>query len=113
MGSEKDFENKVKNFLSANGCWWLKTWSNGIQREGVPDLLVCCNRYFIGIELKAEGNHASPLQKREIQLIRKACGIAMVLYPSQFDQFKEVIYKLNQCNHTDVWLNQAEVFERC
>lgn len=113
MATEKDFEKKVKNYLEAEGCWWLKTWSNGIQREGVPDLLVCCNRYFIGIELKANGNHASPLQKREIRNIRKAGGIAMVLYPDQLDQFKEYIRLLKECKHAAAWVDQDTVFERC
>lgn len=110
---EKDFEKKVKEYLDEQHCWWLKTWSNGIQREGIPDLLVCCNRYFIGIELKAERGHASPLQKREIQQIRKAGGIAMVLYPDQFDQFKEYIELLKQCKHAAAWISQSEDFERC
>ena len=110
---EKDFENKIKAYLTEQGCWWLKTWSNGIQREGVPDLLVCCNRYFIGIEVKAENGHASALQKREINLIRKAGGIAIVLYPDQFEAFKDCIQLLKKCNHAAVFVNQADVFERC
>ena len=113
MAAEKDFENKVKNYLTANGCWWLKTWSNGIQREGVPDLLVCCNRYFIGIELKAERGHATALQKREINLIRQAGGIAMVLYPEQFDLFRTYIQELKGCRHHQPWINQHEDFQRC
>ena len=36
--TEKQFENKVKKFLKEQGCWVLKTWSNGVQRKGVPDL---------------------------------------------------------------------------
>ena len=51
---EKDFEKKVKQFLKEKGCWVLKTWSNGVQRQGIPDLLVCCNGFFVGVELKAE-----------------------------------------------------------
>lgn len=110
---EKDFETKVKNYLTANHCWWLKTWSNGIQREGVPDLLVCCNRYFLAIELKADKGHASPLQKREINQIRTAGGIAIVLYPDQFDLFTQYIQDLKECRHFQPWSNQAEDFQRC
>ena len=54
MGSEKAFEKRVKEFLKQQNCWVLKTWSNGVQRSGVPDLLVCCNGVFLGIELKAQ-----------------------------------------------------------
>ena len=88
---EKVFEKKVKDYLKAHGCWVLKTWSNGIQREGVPDLLVCCKGLFLGIELKNETGKPSALQLWNIEEIRKSGGIGVVLYPNQFDQFKHMI----------------------
>lgn len=88
---EKQFENQVKAFLKESGCWFLKTWSNGIQREGVPDLLVCCNGYFMGIELKNETGKPSQLQLWNVEQIRKSHGIAIVLYPKQFEMFKDLI----------------------
>lgn len=92
--TEKQFENKVKTFLG-NNCWWLKTWSNGIQRQGVPDLLVCCNGYFVGIELKAEHGKPSALQSWNIKKIRENGGFGMVLYPKDFEIFKNFIQALN------------------
>lgn len=91
---EKEFENKVKAFLKDRGCWVLKTWSNGVQRQGVPDLLVCCNGFFVGVELKAEKGRPSDLQLWNIEEIRKSGGIAIVLYPDKFEQFKAMIYEL-------------------
>ena len=91
---EKDFEKKVKQFLKEKGCWVLKTWSNGVQRQGIPDLLVCCNGFFVGVELKAEKGRPSDLQLWNIEEIRKAGGIAIVLYPNQFKQFKDMICEL-------------------
>ena len=95
---EKQFENKVKTFLNDQGCWILKTWSNGIQREGIPDLLICCNGYFLGVELKAENGKPSELQLWNIEEIRKAGGYGIVLYPKDFDQFKDYILKLKGRN---------------
>ena len=92
--NEKAFENKVKEFLKANGCWYIKTWSNGIQRKGVPDLLVSCNGYFLGVELKAGNGKASELQKYNINKIRNSGGIGIVLYPDFFDDFKKMIHDL-------------------
>ena len=92
---EKQFENQVKAFLKENGCWVLKTWSNGIQREGVPDLLVCCNGYFLGIELKNEKGKPSALQLWNIEKIKEAGGYAFVLYPDQFEDFKRFIFHVN------------------
>ena len=88
---EKAFEEKVKAFLKEQGCWVLKTWSNGVQREGVPDLLVCCGGLFLGVELKNEKGKASELQWWNIEQIRQADGIALVLYPDQFEEFKHMV----------------------
>lgn len=91
MAAEKQFENKVKEFLKDHGCWCLKTWSNGVQRSGVPDLLICCNGYFIGAELKAESGKLSELQKWNLKKIHESGGIGIVLYPEDFENFKELI----------------------
>lgn len=114
MQSEKQFEQQVKAFLKNKGCWVLKTWSNGIQREGVPDLLVCCNGCFLGIELKAETGHPSDLQLWNIDQIREAGGIAMVLYPQQFEVFKRMINDLMEnVSCMSAWyLSQERTFER-
>ena len=93
---EKQFETQVKAFLKEQGCYFLKTWSNGVQRQGVPDLLVCCNGYFVGVELKNETGKPSELQLWNIEKIREAGGFAFVLYPSGFNKFKEFIRDLKQ-----------------
>ena len=95
MPAEKNFENKVKDFLKAQGCWVLKYWGGGqFTKAGIPDLLVCCNGYFLGIELKAPNGHPSDLQLWNIEKIKEAGGIALVLYPKDFEEFKELIYSL-------------------
>lgn len=94
--SEKSFETDVKQFLKDKGCWTLKTWGNGVQRKGVPDLLVCCNGMFLGIELKSQKGKFDKegLQMYNIREIRKAGGIAMVLRPDQYEAFKILIQKI-------------------
>lgn len=99
---EKEFENKVKRFLADEGCWYLKTWSNGTQRQGVPDLLICCNGYFIGCELKGEGGTPSDLQLWNVRKINESNGFAMVLYPSAFDRFKRFVWGLKEDNFTRI-----------
>lgn len=94
MGSEKNFENKIKAFLKEQGCWTLKTWSNGVQRSGVPDLLVCCQGRFIGVELKATHGKPSELQLWNLKKIEEAGGYAWLLYPSGGDTFKDFIKRL-------------------
>ena len=93
---EKAFENKVKGFLKQSGCWFVKTWSNGIQRSGIPDLLVCCNGRFVGVELKAPNGKPSELQMWNLLKIDDAGGFGWLLYPAKFEEFKQFILLLNQ-----------------
>jgi hypothetical protein len=95
MATEKQFENKVKKFLKDEGCWFIKYWGGGAYtKSGIPDLLVCCNGYFLGVEIKASNGEASELQLWNLNQIRKAGGIGIVLYPEQFNLFKSLIVKL-------------------
>ena len=92
MGNEKNFENKVKKFLKGNGCWVLKYWAgSAYTKSGIPDLLVCCNGYFLGVEVKAPNGKPSELQLYNVRKIREAHGIGIVLYPDQFDDFKYMV----------------------
>lgn len=95
MASEKAFENKVKGFLKQENCWFVKTWSNGVQRSGIPDILVCCNGYFVGVEVKAPRGKPSELQIWNLKKIEESGGYAVLLYPKDFEIFKEFIDSLN------------------
>ena len=90
MAREKVFENKLKKYLKSKGAWVLKYWGGSVYTQaGVPDLLVCYNGKFMGIEIKAETGHASELQLNTIEQIKKAGGIAFVLFPHDYDKFVE------------------------
>ena len=92
MGTEKSFENKVKKFLEEQGCWFLKYWGGAAYtKAGIPDLLVCCNGHFLGVEIKAPDGRPSPLQIYNLNKIDEAGGIAVLLYPDDFETFKIMI----------------------
>lgn len=93
--NEKRFEMKIRKELEKYNAWVLKTWSNGIQRAGIPDLIVCHNGHFVGIEVKAEKGRPSELQKYNIEKIKEAGGIAMIVYPDDFEDIKKLLEQLN------------------
>ena len=96
MAAEKNFENRVKKFLESEGCWCVKYFANAYTKSGIPDLLVCCNGHFLGVELKAPNGKPSELQLWNIEKIKEAGGIGVVLYPKGFDNFKKLIYDLKE-----------------
>jgi hypothetical protein len=112
MAAEKNFENRIKKFLEDEGCWFVKFFANAYTKSGIPDILCCCNGYFIGIEVKAPNGKPSELQKRNIQKINMSGGIGIVLYPDLFDDFKEMIQALNDGDEMKAWRICARINER-
>jgi hypothetical protein len=117
MGSEKQFETKVKKWLESEGIysagtpeqkitvpqvgWYLKTWGGGYQKSGIPDLLLCVNGIFISAELKGDSGKPSELQLKNTVSINASGGVGLVLYPKGFEQFKYIVKGVIQCNvHT-------------
>lgn len=96
MAQEKIFENKIKKFLDEEKCWYVKFFANGYTRKGIPDLLCCVNGFFLAIEVKAENGKATDLQKWNIEKIKQAGGRALILKPSQFEEFKKLIAELKE-----------------
>lgn len=88
---EKSYENKIKKFIESVGGWWVKFHGNAFTRDGVPDLLCCVNGKFLAIEVKGDGGEPSELQLHEIEEIKKAGGVALVSYPDDFEELKELI----------------------
>jgi hypothetical protein len=92
MTGEKLFESLVKRFLKDEGCWFVKYWAGAAYtKAGVPDLLVCCNGFFVAVEVKSEGGAPSELQLWNIGRIKAAGGVALTLRPDGFDEFKALI----------------------
>ena len=103
MAEEKNFENRIKKFLTEQGCWFVKYWSGGVAttkgvqkftKDGIPDILCCYKGYFIGIEVKATHGKPSLLQIHNLKKIDEAGGFAILLYPKDFELFKQFILAL-------------------
>lgn len=95
MAEEKTFENKIKKYLKEKGAWYIKYWGGGqFTKEGIPDLLVCYKGMFIAIEVKASKGKPSELQLYHLRKIKEAGGKAFLLYPQDFEGFKQYIESL-------------------
>lgn len=111
MAQEKRFETKIKKYLKDRGCWYVKYFANAFTPSGIPDLLTCINGHFVAIEVKADNGEPSKLQLLNVKKIREAGGIAIILYPSQWDIFTEFINDLLENNVNPYWINQYK-FDR-
>ena len=92
IAAEKNYENKVKKFLEEQGAWLVKYWAGAsYTKAGIPDVLACVNGIFFGIELKAPKGKPSELQLYNLRKIDEAGGFGILLYPNDFELFKELV----------------------
>ena len=53
---------------------------------------------MVAVEIKATNGKPSELQKLNISRINKSGGIGVILYPEGFEQFKELVKGVIECN---------------
>jgi len=72
---------KVKEWLRSRGVWFCMPMGTGFGVNGVPDFICCWDGMFFSIETKAPGKikNVTVGQQRQMELIRKAGGIALVI----------------------------------
>ena len=75
---EKDIVAAVKRYLSSLGCdvFFWKEHGGPYGCAGIPDIICCYKGRFLGLECKLPGGRLTQLQKRAIEKINRAGGIA-------------------------------------
>ena len=78
---------------TGHAIWFTKTQQVSIR--GTPDFVVCCNSFFIALELKKDDEcTADALQTYNLQKIDKANGIGLVVSPSNWGRVLKTITTL-------------------
>lgn len=113
MAQEKNLENRIKQFLKDEGCYFIKYWGGGgFTKAGVPDLLICCNGHFIAAELKADNGKPSELQIVALTKIQKAGGIGVLVFPEDEITFRQLIMELRYSNMRQAYILQKKLEEK-
>lgn len=81
----------VRKVLTELGAYYVMPVTGGFGNSGAPDLLVCLQGRFVGIECKAGKNKPTPLQERNLHLIREAGGIALVVNEGNVGSLKQLL----------------------
>jgi Holliday junction resolvase len=68
---------KIKKYLGSIGAWHFSPYMAGFGKSGVPDIVCCYKGQFWAIEVKREGKPPTELQKRRMQEIERAGGVAL------------------------------------
>ena len=79
MTPESKVKDRIKKILKAHGVYYAMPHGAGYGNAGVPDFLCCVRGYFLAIEAKAKGGKPTALQVRNMDDIRKAGGVSLVV----------------------------------
>ena len=75
---EQFYQRALMEYAEERGAYVVKV--SIASKKGVPDLLMCYKGMFIAVEVKRPGrlHTATPLQKYNLEMIKKAGGISLV-----------------------------------
>lgn len=82
----KKFMGKLK--LLSEFMWYFKTHGEPMQTRGIPDVLLCWDGLFVGIEFKIMRKGkvaATPYQEYTLELIDKANGKSVIAWYDERD----------------------------
>lgn len=82
---EAKVKAKVVEQLKALGAYYFYPVMGGFGSSGVPDIVGCFEGSFFGIECKAGKNKPTELQKANLEKIRAAGGVALVINETTAD----------------------------
>ena len=89
---EAKVKKRVREILDLLGAYHFNPIAGQFGRAGVPDIVGCINGRFFGIEVKAGKGKTTVLQEQQLQAIRDAGGIALVINETNLDDMKCLIF---------------------
>lgn len=85
MTPEGKVKKKVQQILKDRGAYYFSPVTGGFGRSGVPDIVACYHGRFIGIECKAGSNKPTALQLKNLEDIKQAGGVDLVINEDNID----------------------------
>lgn len=76
---EAKVKKQIRAILDGYGAYYAMPIGSGYGNSGVPDFLVCYKGWFIGIEAKAGKGKTTALQEFNLDKIKKAGGMTLVV----------------------------------
>jgi hypothetical protein len=107
QGPEKLIVNKIRDALKRaypDKIFIFKSAGGPFQQPGLPDLMMCIEGRFIGIEVKTPNtkSNITKLQQHTLDEIGKAGGLGFVCWSAE-DAVIKVGQWMNGCLRAGVW----------
>lgn len=90
----------------------IKTHGDRFSKVGTPDLLINCNGFFIGAEIKAENGVPSELQLYHLRGVNGAGGIGLILIPTKGIEKVRNYIQTKYPEYSDIKIYDLEKFKK-
>ena len=91
MTPEKKVKTKVVEILKGFGAYYFYASTGGYGASGVPDIICCYQKRFIGIECKAGKGKTTALQEKNIAQIIAQGGLAIVVNEDNIEEVRTLL----------------------
>jgi Holliday junction resolvase len=91
MTPESKVKRRVTKILQKFGAYYFSPVTGGFGRSGVPDIVVCYQGVFIGIECKAGDNKPTALQLKNLEDIHTNGGWGMIVNEDTAEDVEAVL----------------------
>lgn len=91
MTPERRVKAQVRKVLDKLGAYYVMPVTGGYGNSGAPDFLVCLHGRFVGIECKAGTNTTTPLQEKNLRMIERSGGVALVVNDENVSMVEEML----------------------
>lgn len=91
MTPERAVKRRVTVLLKSRGAYYFYPVTGGYGMSGVPDIVACFHGYFIAIECKAGKNVTTALQRRNLDEIMRAGGVALVVNEGNVEDVARIL----------------------
>jgi len=88
---ESKVKAKIKKILAEYNVYYAMPIGTMFGNSGVPDFLCCVRGRFLAIEAKAGKGRTTALQVKNLEDIRQAGGLALVVNEDNLDALKELL----------------------
>ena len=96
---EKKVKDQCVTQLKALGAYYFYPVTGGYGASGVPDIVVCYRGLFVGIECKAGRGVPTALQEKNLNDIRLAGGLPLVINENNVAHLTKWIVIAAQLHH--------------
>lgn len=93
---EVKVKRQVKEVLKNLGAYYVMPVTSGYGNSGAPDFLVCYKGRFIGLECKAGRNTVTALQLHNLNSIKNADGVGLVVNEENVGELQSILINLVQ-----------------